>query len=242
MLDIDWMLNTRGALLLFAFVILIYLVVLYGSDYPTAAISMAGVSMLIIGHFLLGRSQEHLTENVGGAVETDLVKGSTPLADEDQYVGPYQNIRTGDLDNMLQRNYSVDFAKNPDGTYQPSAEIDNSDAVEEAISRGNTVFQPSMQGVSATSSAMLSSFNMAEPGPMPDYTIPINNRATSVDESISRKQQHRGGINKKAIDGAVRNTKNVYQRCFLNELDENEHKKWWSAEAEDVETDFRPPY
>lgn len=237
------MLNTRGALLAFAFIILIYLVVLYGADYPTATIGMAATCMFILGSYLLNpQSVERMTENVGGPVDTDLVHGDVPLADEDQYIGKYQNVRTGDLDNMLQRNYSMDFGKRADGSYQASDEIDNSDAVEEAISRGNSVFQPSMQGVSATSSAMLSSFNMAEPGPMPEYKIPLNNRATTVDESISRKQQHRGGMNKKAIDGVVRNTKNAYKRCFLNELDENEHKVWWSAESNDVETDFLPPY
>jgi hypothetical protein len=237
------MLNTRGALLAFAFIILIYLVVLYGADYPVAAIGMATICMLIVGSYLLNpQAVEKMTENVGGPVDTDLVQGDTPLADEDQYIGKYQNVRTGDLDNMLQRNYSMDFAKQSDGSYQTSDEIDNSDAVEEAITRGNTVFQPSMQGVSATSSAMLSSFNLAEPGPMPEYKIPLNNRATTVDESVSRKQQHRGAMNKKAIDGVVRNTKNAYQRCFLNELDENYHKDWWSAESHDVETDFMPPY
>lgn len=239
----------RRAVLMLAFIILIYLVVVFGAEYPIAVSGLVAVCGLIFVGCLFDTPQkEHLTENAGSAVDTSTVSdGDVSQIDDDRFYGKYQNVDMTDMDSMLQRPYNVNFGKDAgpsDGTGMGAGSnvIDNSAAVEEAISRGNTVFQPSMQGVSVTSSAMLSNFNMAEPGPIPDYAIPLNNRATSVDESLARKMQHRGAMNKKAIDGAVRTTKNKFAQLFRNELDENEGRYWWSAQAVDIETDFLPPY
>lgn len=232
----------QRAVLMLAFIILIYLVVVFGAEYPITVMGLVTVCGLVIVGCLFGDSQtEHLTENAGSEVETSTVseEGISEI-DDDRFYSKYQNVDMLDLDSMLQRPYNINFAKGASG--DKSGVIDNSAAIEEAISRGNTVFQPSMQGVSVTSSAMLSNFNMAEPGPIPDYAIPLNNRATSVDESLARKMQHRGAMNKKAIDGAVRTTKNKFVKLFQNELDENEKQDWWSAQANEIETDFLPPY
>lgn len=239
----------RRAVLMLAFIILIYIAAVFGMDYPLTVSAVVAACGLVFFGCLFGTStQEHLTENVGSEVSTSTVDGSdVSQLDDDRYYGKYQNVDMLDLDSMLQRPYNIDLGKNPgpgDGTGMGAGShiIDNSAAVEEAISRGNTVFQPSMQGVSTTSSAMLSNFNLAEPGPIPDFAIPLNNRATSVDENLARKMQHRGAMNKKAIDGAVRATRNLYEKYFRNELDENERKEWWTAQAQDMETDFMPPY
>lgn len=241
--------DMQRAVLMLAFIILIYLAVVFGADYPVTITGLVAVCGLIFMGCLFGRTQrEHLTENAGSEVSTSTLSDSeVSQLDDDRFYGKYQNVDMTDLDSMLQRPYDINLGKNPgpgDGTGMGAGSdvIDNSAAVAEAISRGNTVFQPSMQGVSVTSSAMISNFNLAEPGPIPDFAIPLNNRATSVDESLARKMQHRGAMNKKAIDGAVRTTKNKFAQIFRNELDENESQDWWSAQAVDIETDFLPPY
>lgn len=243
--------SVRRAVLLLAFIILIYLVVVFGADYPMAITGLVTVCGLMVMSCIFGSQKEHMTENAGSAVDTDTIRqdGDSEVSqiDDDRFYGKYQNVDMLDMDSMLQRPYNLNLGKDAgpgDGTGMGAGSnvIDNSAAVEEAISRGNTVFQPSAQGVSTTSSAMLSNFNLAEPGPIPDFSIPLNNRATSVDESLARKMQHRGAMNKKAIDGAVRTTKNKFQQLFRNELDENEGQNWWSAQAQDIETDFLPPY
>jgi hypothetical protein len=119
--------------------------------------------------------------------------------------------------------------------------IDNSDIIDAAIMRGSSLFLPNNSpGVTATSSAGMSAFTLGEHSHEVYNAIqPINDAAYNVDQALARKQQHRSNINKKAVDGAVRSTKNLYQRLFQNELRENSEREWWNAESTDFETDFR---
>ena len=73
------------------------------------------------------------------------------------------------------------------------------------------------------------------------YQEPLNERALSMDDKLARKQQHRADINKRAIDGRVRATKNLYEKYFANELAENEARDWWDGEASDNENDYLYP-
>jgi hypothetical protein len=125
----------------------------------------------------------------------------------------------------------------------PNDTMDNSDVVQGYLQKGSSIFQPgTAQGVTTTSSANHSNFTLAQPGMYNQYSVPLNPRGYNADEALARKQQHRGNMNKRAIDGMVRSTRNVFQKYFTDELRENENREWWSAEAQPIETDFRPYY
>lgn len=183
---------------------------------------------------------EHLQEAVPVLNDTE-----TPEVDIDTdstRYSEYDNISLPrDIDSVEQRRIDLDLR----GLNQ-STTIDNSDAVEDAVSRFSSTFQPSnSQGVTSTSSAELAGTTLGEPERqrlLLAYSVPFNDGAYDLDESLARGQQHRGTINKRAIDGAVRSTKNVFQRTLQNELDENEEREWWSAESTKFETDFHPYY
>jgi hypothetical protein len=234
-------LQIRRAIIIIAFIILLYIAVVLGRDYPVATAGLIAIcGYLIFGALLrnwdTGTDIEKLTQPTQGEVITDLAGDNV---DEDEYMGPQQNIRLSEVDTALQRPTGLNLAIGQVPT-EINSSIDTSDVVQRVLTRGNVVYEPNMQGVSATTAAQISNFNLAEPGPTTLYSIARTNK-TNVDEQLTRKQMHRGAMNKKAIDGKVRSTKNIYQKYFLNELDENEHKVWYSAEAEDLEMDFRIP-
>lgn len=148
----------------------------------------------------------------------------------------YSNISThDDIDSMRQR------ILNP---IPPAlGEIDNSDVVAQVVQRGNTVFQPNGVGVTPTISAEMSKFSLGGPSGIPyldddtPYDIPQVN-VNSLDETIARKQAHTALNNKKAIDGHVRSTRNIYQKYFTDELNENSDREWWGNNGTSLETDF----
>lgn len=160
------------------------------------------------------------------------VDGEDPNIADDYDISPYGNISVAnDIDMMEQRRPNLVYPNGVD-------KIDNSDVVDQFVSRGSSYFQPNMQGVTPVTYAGTSAFNMHEQGPLSEYYTPLEGRM-SIDEMAARKQQHRAAINKKAIDGAVRSTRDIYERFFNSELEENEGNVWWSAEAAPIETDFR---
>jgi hypothetical protein len=70
-------------------------------------------------------------------------------------------------------------------------------------------------------------------------SVPLNENAINIDDKLSRGQMHRSLMNKRAIDGTVRATRNQFDKYFVNELDENEKREWWNHQADDVETDYQ---
>lgn len=72
-----------------------------------------------------------------------------------------------------------------------------------------------------------------------EYQVPLSDRAINIDDKMARKQHHRADMNKKAIDGAVRSTRDKFERFFANELPENEARDWWGGDAMDKESDFK---
>jgi len=153
----------------------------------------------------------------------------------------YDNISlAGDIDSLQQRTIGLDFSNNNTG-------IDNADLVDQIVSRGDTIFQPAHGiGVSNTTTAGMSSFTLAGPSGLPffddmsSYDSPTNGQI-NIDEKLAIAQQHRGAITKKAIEGYVRSTRNLYQKYFTNELNENSNREWWDDSAdENLETDFGP--
>lgn len=232
------------AILVFLFIVLIFLILIKN---PSESVKWLRIA---IGVALLGftakiawsqiENMEEPTKVVNSVV--DAQGGDFTFDMDDAEFSPYGNIKTSsDIDSMMQRNTKMDYIGNDEIGYNEVEVIDNSDLVEDFMQKGSSIFQPNTaQGVTATSSAYHSNFTLHEPGMFLQYSTPINSRGYTADEAMSRLQQHRSSINKRAIDGAVRTTKNRFAKFFANELDENEKRVWYSAEAADIETDFRP--
>jgi hypothetical protein len=221
-------------LVVFIFIVLVYFAM--QNEHPEFSITLlflAGAALLWYNGSL---AQEHLFMPAGTKVRGDVVTDDGELNIDTDDHSKYGNIiESSDIDMMDQRLHGLDLS-DPAGREQ---RIDNSDVVEMALNKGNAVFQPNGVGVSATNSVDLASFTLHEPGVMSAYDLPQSN-FMDLDEVLSRKQQHRANMNKKATDGHVRSTKNIYNKYFKNELDENEKRVWYSAEAQEFDTDFDP--
>lgn len=119
----------------------------------------------------------------------------------------------------------------PSGFGSATGVIDNSDVIEQAITRGVSLFNPDGSGFSPLQA------DSATVGP--GMNNPLSGKQ-NIDEMMARKAQHTSSLNKRALDGAVRSTKNKYWINFQEELDENEKREWWTSEAQDMETDWTP--
>jgi hypothetical protein len=53
-----------------------------------------------------------------------------------------------------------------------------------------------------------------------------------IDEALAYKQRHRGEKNMLALNGIASAQRNVFDRYLRGELDENEARVWWAAEAD----------
>lgn len=220
-------------------VLVIAALVAYQQNSKEILVGLVAATVGVIGYYYSKVSKEHL-ESLD-PVDNNVVQPDGILNynyDNNRY-SEYGNISMArDIDSLAQRPIDLDLPQ--DGP------IDNSDTVEDAIEKHSSNFQPDRaHGFSSTNSAYLSNMTLGEPNPTTaslSYRVPLNDAAYDLDESLSRGQQYRASINKRAIDGAVRHTRNSFKRVFSNELNENEKRVWYSAEAEDLETDFRPYY
>ena len=219
----------KDHIILFLFIIVVFTVVSAGSQ---CAINIISNSILIIAGALLLKylfnSSEHL--------ETKNIYKENPI-DDNYDLSKYGNISmSDDIDSWKQRNHDMSIPE--------SDTIDMSDIVESVIQRGTSDYQPAnSEGVTTTSSAYHNHLKLGEPGnQLAEYMVPANESGYNLDQALARKQQHIGSINKRAIDGMVRNTKNVFARTLQNELNENAEREWWSAESTMFESDFRGFY
>lgn len=222
-------------------VIIIFLAIGYWDESSTlvkSTIMLAGFGLvaLIAGQFT---NLEHITSDISGWRHTIPAtnKTSDGINIDDNRFSEYGNISLmNDINPLGQTQPNMRF----DST---GADIDNSDVIEMALGRGSSTFQPArVSGVTPTSSATESHYRLAHP-PSQDiagleYMTPINEAGLNADASIARKQQHRSSMNKRAIDGAVRSTRNKFAKYFTNELDENEDRVWWETDH-NLETDWK---
>jgi hypothetical protein len=232
-------------ILVYLLIVLVFVVVIGNvadlDSGKTVLLALVSTAFVVYWQYTYN-STEHLESPV--IVDDKMIQpdGIQNYNYDDRKYSEYGNISMArDIDSMEQR--SIDLVLPDD---KSNAGWDNSDLVEASIDKHSSNFQPDRaHGFSSTNSAYLSNMTLGEPNPlMPptNYTVPLNDFAYDLDESLSRGQQYRASINKRAIDGAVRSTRNVFQKSFTNELDENEAREWWSAESTKFETDFRPYY
>jgi hypothetical protein len=206
--------------------------------YSTALIFAIIIVIVAVVAWKLGRSAEGFTPITTDAVSRN---GRLNINLDDTEFSQYNNISLSeDIDMMQQRLTGLDFS---DSSNDP----ENAATADEALYRGNPVFQPATMsgGVTPTSHAGMDKFTLAGPAGLPmfdsesSYDISLTG-AADVDELLARKQQHRSAINEKAIQGYVRSTRNIFQKYFTDELAENEQREWWDAESLDFDTDFNP--
>lgn len=145
---------------------------------------------------------------------------------------------------QLQRDYNL-----PESAADEPGELDNADVVTRFITGGADTYVPE----EASSQSYYKVYDLAYPK-HPGYemgagsdllygqSVPLNENGINNDDKLSRGQMHRSQMNKRAIDGAVRATRNQFEKYFGNELDENEKREWWSHQADDVETDYQYYY
>jgi hypothetical protein len=144
---------------------------------------------------------------------------------------PYGNITDRDIDMLASQRVIGEL---PSSDNQP---LDNSALVAQLVNDNGSVFQPLGQGVTPTSYGGMASFQMGEPDYKQVYMSP-HTGVLNADEALARKQQHRGSLNQRAVDGKARSTADLYKRYFNNELNETDTQDWWTAEAADLETDW----
>lgn len=149
------------------------------------------------------------------------------MLNTDYMLSKYQNINLSDLDLTTQEvypNYN-NFKKN----------IDNGDVIEAALTGGTSMFQV---GKKLNYSPLAGSIGTNNVTRFPKLQSPylVLSGQQNVDEMLARKQQQRSLQNKQSLDGSFRSTKNCYKKYFNEELNENEHRVWWSHEAQDMET------
>jgi hypothetical protein len=168
---------------------------------------------------------------------------------DDTEFSPHGNMSLSwDADTLQQRKpVNLNIGGRGDKKSKQNQAIDNSDLVDDLVRKGDTHHQPLIElGVTTTENAYMNPYTMhgksnqyRDPDGIPKYTIPLNDRGISFDEAMAIKQNHRSMINRKAIEGAVRTGAGHFERFYRDELDENEKRVWWSAEAEDLEVAFR---
>lgn len=231
-------LENHTLVIVFLIIVLIFVGII-GGESQTVNVIIALI-IAAAGFYFLGvgkpNASEHMEEPKEITTNVATADGQMLIDTADDDLSPYGNITlSGDVDTLFQRKTTLDMTNvKPD-------DLDNSDMVQIAMQRGSSIFQPNTaQGTTASQAGYHSNFKLGQPGMYMEYSVPINPRGYTADEALARLQQHRSEINKKAIDGAVRNTRNVFEKYFVNELKENEDREWWSAEAQPMETDFRP--
>lgn len=87
--------------------------------------------------------------------------------------------------------------------------IDNSDVVEDtlAYSRGVYAYDPIKKRIGT-----------------------YNAEALDNDDGLARRQEFRASLNKRAVEGMSKSTRNIFDKSFVAELEEEQSHPWWGGE------------
>lgn len=218
------------------FIIFVYVAFkFYGqSNLVSGLLLVCGAAMFVLGYKIYsGKTKEQfvLAPHPPTLVRPDNIPDSGDLSESIE-LSKYGNINSDEVDYMGQTD-----VKNL--TFNHSTEIDNGDIFEEVFS-GDTMYSPaeaySRDFYNIKDREWYTKFfqkpqNIVVPS---DYSIPLNEGGTNADAGLARRQMFRGEINKKAIDGMVRSTRNLNERLYTHELAENYAREWVSDQGDDV--------
>lgn len=208
------------------FVIIIYAIYsVYQKDpYVTLGLSVVGVVFVALAF-------SYRTANlVDGPPQTELRPIDT-------------NVQSIDKD-VSSKNFDMPLSQVDRDIAFTESSADNADVVSQFLTGGSEVYEPQ----EAKSANYYSVHDLAFPHHakidgkadlLLGSLVPLNDDAINMDDKLARGQTHRSEMNKRAIDGAVRATRNQFDKYFANELPENESREWWSHQADDNETDYK---
>lgn len=234
------------------FIVIIFIIIVYvaismynpNDGFMTAALSALGVSFFFLVYYGWNIKESLVDyEHAPSLRKADisvLRDGRLNMDDQDRHLSKRGNISwEDDAGPVTQTDRDILMESN---------DLDNSDIVSAYTEGGSQTHVP----LEGSSSDFHSVHQLAYPkhpgyetgdGPTDlmysEYQVPLSDRAINMDDKIARKQHHRADINKKAIDGAVRATKDQFERFFSNELAEAEAEPWWEGGETDKESDFK---
>jgi len=224
------------------FIIIVYVThTMYDPNDPflMSGLFSVGVAFLVLVYYGVNYEPENLVDRpLSGRLRVpdgDVVKGFSPDS-------------PGEL-NYADGMYPDELRPSGDKSdYQfGNDELDNADVVNQFITGGANTFNTG----EVTSANFYEVHDLAYPKKAgekigyakPDVIygnhLPLNNDAISIDDKLTRGQIHRSEMNKRAIDGQVRATRDKFSKYFANELPEAEASEWWNNQAEDEETDYK---
>ncbi len=216
------------------FIIFVYVAFkFYGqSNLVSGLLLVCGAAMFVLGYKIYSKKEKFvLAPHPPTLVRPDNIPDSGDLGESIE-LSKYGNINSDEVDYMGQTD-----VKNL--TFDHSTEIDNGDVFESVFS-GDTMYSPleaySRDFYNIKDREWYTKFfqtpqNIVVPS---DYAIPLNEGGTNADAGLARRQMFRGEMNKKAIDGMVRSTRNLNERLYTHELAENYAREWASNQGDDV--------
>jgi Ca2+/Na+ antiporter len=237
----------------FLLIILIYLVINYGkvSTKLVKTLLLAAIAGMVVFGYKIVRE---IKSNNASGTEIGAPKESENMSDPEYLVGdPEFNLAKQDNElptnfddtslskyNNISKDFDVDYLGQDETKSlipsKQSNEIDNSEVFDNILNQ-SSMFSPneahSRDYYNVEDRAWYSKhFQQPQNITVEGLTIPINERGVNADDSLTRRQITRGEINKKATDGRVRATKNLFQRFFKNEQAESYATEWWGGEGE----------
>ena len=181
--------------------------------------SLLGILGVVIGLYaawLYSRSHKtsegflDIPYNHGLRMLSDDYVSDVDLPDDIQDIYLYENIAN---DHSVRNRDAYPYTTDRHGPrLGPQWAIDNSDVVEDVMSYSRGLY----------------SYDPLFPcsGQFKNY----NHEALDADDGLARRQEYRSLINKKAVDGRVRSTKDIYSKYFAAEFDEEPRHEWWGGE------------
>lgn len=165
-----------------------------------------------------------------------LADGSLNMNLQDTEHSNYGNMsKNFDVDYIGQNSHSrMNFP-----TQESDNRIDNSDVFDDLFNNGSSTHVPleaDSRGFHNVKDRTWYMNHFQDPQNITAYaehSTPRNDRAINADDMLTRRQLHIGDINKKAIDGAVRGTRQQFEHLYTHELAENYARDWWDGEGDD---------
>jgi len=216
-----------GKIILFAIIILVFLCIT--NNINVLSILLSTIALIILnGLFNKNKKNKETEKNEKNK------KSRENLINEhatDQGISDVDNYNLSKYGN-ISISQDVDMTKQEVDLPEGENALDNTDVVDQVITRGTSLMHSKPDSFSPTVNH--NTFEMKK-----KYNIGLTGKQ-DADEMLARKQSQRGALNRDAMTGFARHTANKYYNSFEDELDENEHRVWWSSESQDLETDWTP--
>lgn len=208
-----------GKLILFAIIILVFLCVT--NNLTVLSLLLSTLTLIIL--YGLFKNNDNKKKNKETLINEKATNNENTIDTDNYSLSKYGNISVSQ---------DVDMTKQEVDLPEGDNSLDNTDIVDQVITRGTSLIHSKPDSYSPTVNH--NTFEMKK-----KYNIGLTGKQ-DADEMLARKQSQRGALNRDAMTGFARHTANKYYNSFDDELNENEHRVWWSSESQDLETDWTP--